>query len=146
MNPVLERIPRSVTLAALLLATFLLGGCAGGRQPAPGTRTEPGSGSQESHTVGTASWYGKTFHGRTTASGEPYDMYALTAAHRTLPFGARIRVTNLANGRQVTVRINDRGPFKKGRIIDLSYQAAKQIGMIQDGVTKVRLEILEPRI
>ena len=146
MNPVLERVPASVTITALLLAAFLFGGCTGGRKPATGAKTETVSGSPEIQTVGTASWYGKKFHGRTTASGEPYDMYALTAAHPTLPFGTRIRVTNLANGRQVTVRINDRGPFKKERIIDLSYKAAKRIDMIRDGITKVRLEIIEPRI
>ena len=91
---------------------------------------------------GKASWYGKPFHGRLTANGERYNMHAPTAAHKTLPFGTRVRVTNLDNGKHTVVRINDRGPFVKGRIIDLSYGAAKQIQMLQMGVARVKLEIL----
>lgn len=94
--------------------------------------------------VGLASWYGKPFHGRTTASGERYDMHALTAAHRTLAFGTRVRVVNLKNGKSVVVRINDRGPFVKGRIVDVSRRAADQLAFRQDGVTKVRVEVLKP--
>nr|HDM59121.1 septal ring lytic transglycosylase RlpA family protein [Bacillota bacterium] len=93
---------------------------------------------------GYASWYGGKFHGRRTANGETYDMFAMTAAHRTLPFGTIVRVTNLENGRSVVVRINDRGPFtdKKKRIIDLSLGAARQLGMLKTGVAKVKLEVL----
>jgi len=87
--------------------------------------------------VGLASYYGRNFHGRRTASGERYDMRELTAAHPDLAFGTRVEVTNLRNGRKVMVRINDRGPFVKGRIIDLSYAAARQIGMLSQGVVKV---------
>ncbi len=90
---------------------------------------------------GVASWYGKRFHGRLTASGEPFDMQALTAAHPTLPFGTIVRVTNLKNRRTVDVRINDRGPYAKGRIIDLSYAAAKRLEMIDAGAIEVRLEV-----
>lgn len=90
--------------------------------------------------IGTASWYGQPFHGRLTASGETYDMEKLTAAHRTLPFGAKVRVQNLVNQRSVEVRINDRGPFVKDRIIDLSHAAAQVIGM--QGIANVRLEVL----
>lgn len=90
--------------------------------------------------VGMASYYGKEFHGRKTASGEIYDMYKLTAAHRTLPFGTRVKVINLENGRSVVVRINDRGPFEKGRIIDLSFEAARRVGI--GGTAKVKLVIL----
>lgn len=89
---------------------------------------------------GRAAWYGREFHGRRTASGESYDMYALTAAHRSLPFGTRVRVTNLRNGQSVVVRINDRGPFTPGFIIDLSYAAAGRIGLKGSGT--VRLEVL----
>lgn len=92
---------------------------------------------------GLASYYGAEFHGRQTANGDIYNMYAMTAAHRTLPFNTWILVTNLDNGKQVTVRINDRGPFIKGRIIDLSYGAAQKIGMVGIGTAKVRLEVLE---
>ncbi|MCB1152203.1 MAG: septal ring lytic transglycosylase RlpA family protein [Deltaproteobacteria bacterium] len=92
---------------------------------------------------GTASWYGKKFHGRQTASGEIYNMNKLTAAHPSLPFGTVVRVTSLTNGRSVIVRINDRGPSTGGRIIDLSYAAAKEIGMIQAGLMKVEVEVLE---
>jgi rare lipoprotein A len=91
---------------------------------------------------GQASWYGHPYHGRTTASGEVYDMNDLTAAHRTLPFGTRVEVTNLDNGRSVVVRINDRGPFKKGRIIDLSRSAARKLDMIEAGVVPVRVVLL----
>ncbi|HEX7003013.1 MAG TPA: septal ring lytic transglycosylase RlpA family protein [Trueperaceae bacterium] len=90
--------------------------------------------------VGTASWYGPGFAGRLTASGEVFDPSELTAAHRTLPFNTHLRVTNLANGRSVVVRINDRGPFSGGRIIDLSRAAAESIGMIGSGTARVRLE------
>ncbi len=92
--------------------------------------------------TGMASWYGKKFNGRPTASGEIFDMYKLTAAHKKLPFGTRVRVTNLKNGKSVVVKVNDRGPFVRGRIIDLSYAAAKKIKMINDGVVKVRVEIV----
>lgn len=91
--------------------------------------------------VGLASFYGKRFQGRKTASGERYDMHGLTAAHKSLAFGTRVHVTHLNNGRSVTVRINDRGPFVKGRIIDLSYAAAKRLGMLAQGVVKVRIRI-----
>jgi rare lipoprotein A len=94
--------------------------------------------------VGEASWYGPGFHGRRTANGERYDQDALTAAHRTLPFGTRVRVTNLDNGRIVEVRINDRGPFIGGRIIDLSRAGAHVIGLVGPGVGPVRLEVLAP--
>lgn len=89
--------------------------------------------------VGLASFYGKRFQGRKTASGERYDIHGLTAAHKSLAFGTRVHVTHLNNGRSVTVRINDRGPFVKGRIIDLSYAAAKRLGMLSQGVVKVRI-------
>jgi rare lipoprotein A len=92
--------------------------------------------------VGYASWYGADFHGRRTASGEVYDMNARTAAHREAPFGTRVRVTNLSNERSTEVRINDRGPFVKGRIIDLSYAAAKEIGLVGTGTAKVELAFL----
>ena len=96
--------------------------------------------------TGVASWYGPGFHGRRTANGEVYDQYELTAAHRTLPLGTRVCVTNLDNGRSVEVRINDRGPFVGGRVIDLSYAAARVIGMIGPGrPARVRVEVLERR-
>lgn len=91
---------------------------------------------------GMASWYGDPFHGNLTASGERYNQYALTAAHRSLPFGTWVRVTNLNNGRSVVVRINDRGPFIGGRVIDLSTAAAQTIGMINSGVAPVSVEVL----
>ncbi|GAB5602620.1 hypothetical protein FJNA_11450 [Thermus sp. FJN-A] len=90
---------------------------------------------------GLAVWYGPGFHGKRTASGEVYDMHALTAAHPSLPFGTRVRVTNLRNGKHVVVRINDRGPFGGRYVIDLSYAAAKAIGALS--ATRVRLEVLE---
>jgi rare lipoprotein A len=122
--------------AIMILAVLVLSGCGGS---APETNTDPGS-VQE----GEASYYAHKFHGRTTASGEIYDENAMTAAHKTLPFGTTVRVTNKANGRKVVVRINDRGPFVEGRIIDLSFQAAKEMDMVTAGVVDVRVEVLSP--
>ncbi len=93
---------------------------------------------------GMASWYGRRYHGRPTASGEPYDMYAMTAAHPTLPIPSYARVTHLGNGRSVVVRINDRGPFLSERIIDLSYTAAYKLGMVETGSAWVEVETLLP--
>ncbi|MBN1396649.1 MAG: septal ring lytic transglycosylase RlpA family protein [Bacteroidetes bacterium] len=92
---------------------------------------------------GVASYYAHDFHGRQTSNGEIYDMNGLTAAHRNFPFGTKVRVTNLENNKTVTVRINDRGPFKEGRIMDLSLGAAKEIDLIVHGTARVRLEVLE---
>jgi peptidoglycan lytic transglycosylase len=94
--------------------------------------------------VGKASWYGKRFHGRTTASGEPYDMFQFTAAHRQLPLGTLVKVTNLSNGKSVVVRVNDRGPVPRSRIIDLSYGAVRIIGKPGRGLETVRLDIVRP--
>lgn len=91
---------------------------------------------------GVGSYYGESFAGRRTASGERFDPKAFTAAHRDLPFGTRIRVTNLDNGRTVVVRINDRGPFADGRIVDVSWAAARELGMLRSGVARVRVEPL----
>lgn len=93
--------------------------------------------------IGLASWYGDPYHGRRTSNGETYNKYGMTAAHRTLPFDTVVKVNNLENGRNVKVRINDRGPFKDNRVIDLSYAAAKEISMIGPGTAKVSLEVLQ---
>lgn len=95
---------------------------------------------------GLASWYGRKFHGLRTSSGEPYDMYGMTAAHRTLPLPTYARVTNLENGRQIIVRINDRGPFHSNRIIDLSYTGAMKLDMLRKGTARVEVEALDPRL
>lgn len=92
---------------------------------------------------GVASWYGPNFNGKKTANGETYDMYGLTAAHRTLAFNSKVRVTNLDNGKSIVVRVNDRGPYAKSRIIDLSKKAAQDLDMIQAGTARVRLELVE---
>ena len=92
--------------------------------------------------TGLASWYGRRFHGKLTASGEIFNQEKFTAAHRTFPWGSRVKVTNLANGKSVEVRINDRGPFGKGRIIDVSRAAARVLGMVGSGITTVRIEWL----
>src|SRR5438105_12758251 len=98
--------------------------------------------SSKPYQVSTASWYGSYFHGRATASGEPYNMYDLTAAHRSLPLGSWVRVTNLRNGRAVIVRINDRGPVVPGRIIDLSYNTARVLQFKSQGLQLVRLDVV----
>lgn len=92
--------------------------------------------------IGEASWYGQKFHGHRTANGEVYDMYRMSAAHKTLPIPSFVRVTNLANGRQVIVRVNDRGPFHSKRIIDLSYAAAMKLGYLSTGTAKVKLDVI----
>ena len=117
-------------LGLALLVVYLLLACAQATSPRPQVQ------------YGKASWYGETFHGRRTASGEVYDMSQLTAAHRHAPLGSYAVVTNVHTGRSVRVRINDRGPFKKDRIIDLSHAAARQLGMLEAGVTHVKVELL----
>ena len=92
---------------------------------------------------GIASWYGEDFHGRPTSSGEIYDMFRLTAAHKLMPLGTKARITNLENGQSVVVKINDRGPFIDGRIIDLSYGAAERLGMVETGLSRVEVEVLK---
>jgi rare lipoprotein A len=94
--------------------------------------------------VGTASWYGETFQGKPTASGEPYEMYDMTAAHLSLPMGSYVKVTNLRNGKAVIVRVNDRGPVVPGRIIDLSYGAAQALQFRHRGLQRVRLDLVDP--
>jgi len=122
-------------VAAVLLAVLTTAaGCVGHGQPT----TRPHKGPYVE--TGTASWYGQPFHGRKTASGERYNMRKMTAAHKTLPFGAMVKVTDLETGRSIKVRITDRGPYAKGRIIDLSRKAAKKLGMYERGVTRVRIE------
>jgi rare lipoprotein A len=118
-----------------LLFVALLAGCAG----KPSGTIDP----HGYHASGQASWYGRAHHGKRTASGERFDQHSLTAAHRTLPFGTLLRVTNLSNDRSVIVRVNDRGPYGRGRIIDLSRQAAETLDMIRAGTAKVRVEVVE---
>ncbi len=95
--------------------------------------------------IGTASWYGEYFEGKPTASGEDYDMYDMTAAHPTLPLGSYVKVTNLHNGKAVVVKVNDRGPIVPGRIIDLSYGAARVLQFDQKGLQRVRIDLVKPR-
>ena len=97
----------------------------------------------EPYQIGLASYYGRRFHGRRTANGERFDMYDFTAAHRALPLGSVIRVTNVSNGRSVRVRVNDRGPYIRGRVLDLSYAAAYRLGMVRSGLARVTIEIVE---
>ena len=134
-------------LLSLGLFCALLAGCASAPPPPGGYRVMgevyfPLDSADGYSEVGVASWYGKKFHGRLTANGEVYDMYARTAAHKTLPLGTTVRVTRLDNGRQVTARINDRGPFVKERIIDLSFTLADELDMVVDGTARVRVETI----
>jgi len=109
---------------------------------AKGVVTVPKKSEAKPYQVGNASWYGELFQGKETASGETYDMYRYTAAHMQLPLGTWVKVTNLKNNKFVVVRVNDRGPVTPGRIIDLSYSAAKQLNMAGRGVAKVRVDVL----
>ncbi len=148
-------------LVYTFICLFLLSGCLSlnvGTKSRHNTYIPPSTGTTTDGTVptettkapvevvstfeGTASWYGPKFHGKKTASGEIFDMYELTAAHKSLPMGTKCVVTNLDNGKSVVVRINDRGPFAKERVIDLSYASAKVIGMIHSGTIRVRVEVL----
>lgn len=133
--PHLQLLPLQTSLRLLLalVAMLLLAGCAG--RGAPGISGTSMVGSEE----GIASYYGDRYHGRQTASGERFDQRGLTAAHRTLPFGTRVRVIHLDNGRETVVRINDRGPFVRGRVIDLSRRAAEELDMLRDGTAPVRI-------
>lgn len=115
-----------------------------GTQPAPG-RDDAGRAPERVTQTGRIAYYGRKFAGRRTASGERFDPEAMTMAHRTLPFGTRVRVTNLENGKSVIVRVNDRGPSTQGRIGDVSQAAAEQLEMVQDGVVDARLEVLRVR-
>ena len=154
--------PTRVRLLLLLLlggSVLLVAGCGGGKKPVTAQLPPPPPPSSEDTTqpplvapehanvlyteVGIASWYGPEFHHRRAANGEIYDMHQPTAAHRTLPFNSLVRVTNLSNGQSTLVRINDRGPFVEGRVIDLSLEAAKAIGVWRSGIAKVRLEVLQ---
>jgi rare lipoprotein A len=129
-------IAASALCAALLLMSSA---CSHGRRKAPRAVAAPPVGWTE---TGVASWYGEPYHGRRSANGEIYDMEQFTAAHRTLPFGAEVRVVNLTNAKRVEVRITDRGPFVDGRIIDLSRAAARRIDLIGPGTVRVRIEVL----
>lgn len=137
----------ALSALALLALLALLAGCATAPPPPGSYRVKgqtyaPLARADGYAETGLASWYGPGFHGRKTSSGEVYDMHAPTAAHKLLPLGTTVRVTHLENGRQVTARVNDRGPFVEGRIIDLSYALARELGLVEQGVARVRVEAL----
>jgi rare lipoprotein A len=134
----MQALCRRYRLAGLGLALLALAasGCASTKPPRA-TTAPPGT-----RIVGLASWYGQRHQGHATASGEAYDMNKLTAAHRTMPFGTRLRVTNVENGRSVVVRVNDRGPWVNDRVLDVSLAAAKTLGMVGGGITKVEIVVL----
>lgn len=115
----------------------------GTKTKAQAAKTRPGSAKKTQ--VGQASWYGKAFHGRPTASGEEYDMFQLTAAHRSLPLGTYVKVTNLRNGKWAVLKVNDRGPYVGNRILDVSYGAAQVLNFRGRGVEKVSIEVIEPQ-
>ncbi|MBX7148245.1 septal ring lytic transglycosylase RlpA family protein [bacterium] len=129
----------------LVILVVLISACSGynGVRSANNESQKAGGADVVNTLFGRASWYGKGFHGRRTANGERYNMYAHTAAHKTLPFGTYVRVTNLVNDKTTLVRINDRGPFVKGRVLDLSLAAAKDVGIYQTGVGEIKLEVLK---
>ena len=135
--------PRArATLAGFAVAVLALAatGCASSTKATRGQATDsfaPGT-----RIVGLASWYGQRHHGQATASGELFDMNKLTAAHRSMPFGTRLKVTNVENGRSVVVRVNDRGPWVKDRVIDVSRAAARTLGMAGEGVARVEIVVL----
>lgn len=149
----LPRPRRSLTIAGAMLA--ILVGVASAQSVAPADRLstaatppanqdKPVAKARRHHwyQFGVASWYGRFFQGKTTASGQPYDEYAMTCAHRTLPLGSVLRVTNLRNHKSVVVRVNDRGPMPEDRVIDLSYAAAQDLGFSERGIAPVKVEVL----
>lgn len=132
---------------ALVTLSLMLGLTASASDPAPQMKPQPSqqiSKGRRWYQVGLASWYGKYFQGKKTATGESFDMNGLTCAHRSLPLGSWIRVTNLRNRKSIFVRVNDRGPVPEDRIVDLSYGAAKAVGIDQRGIGRVKLEPLRP--
>ncbi len=135
------RIAARLAAAGLLLVALGCGATTTHREPEPRTEA-PRKARRGKVQRGKASWYGRRFQGRKTASGERFDRRKLTAAHRKLRFGTRVRVTNLDNGKSVVVRINDRGPFGRGRIIDVSEAAARRLDMIRAGVVRVKVEVV----
>ncbi|MBW8877379.1 MAG: septal ring lytic transglycosylase RlpA family protein [Acidobacteria bacterium] len=135
-NPQLVRVVSQLALASSLLSLLLLAGCSSNRKAS----TPPSVGLPLAR--GMASWYGPKFHGHRTASGERYNMNDKTAAHPSLPFGTKLGVRNTRTGREVLVRVNDRGPYSKSRIIDLSYAAAKELGVVGPGTAIVELYLL----
>jgi rare lipoprotein A len=126
---------RQLSRALVACCVVLLTGHAGLHHAVARPETRPAF-----RQIGLASWYGPGFHGKRTASGERFDQNDLTAAHRQLPLGSEVKVTNLENGRSITVAINDRGPYVGGRVIDLSKAAARRLGIVEDGLAEVRLE------
>jgi rare lipoprotein A len=141
-----DRRPVVIGLAMMLLLLIELLGNSG-RAEGVATRRSSGTTAGRAVQVGYASWYGAAHQSRRTASGRNFDMRALTAAHRTLPLGTRLLVVNLRNGRSTEVCVNDRGPYVRGRIVDLSYAAARQVGAISDGVVPVRIHVVwSPRL
>ncbi len=130
----------------LLLSILLIFGCASSPRYAGNKKPHKTQKTRTKHSktlIGLASYYAEDFHGKLTANGEVYDMYGLTAAHKTLPLNTIIRVTNLENDKSLILRINDRGPYVKGRILDCSYGAAVKLGFVGMGTTKVKIEVIE---
>jgi len=140
-----RRPRRLLTFAGAVLASFI--GVAGARAASPAEHLNPQIIVSHHHwyQLGIASWYGKLFQGRTTASGEPFDENQLTCAHRTLPLGSVLRVTNLENNKSVVVTVNDRGPVPENRVIDLSRAAADALGFSDQGLAPVKVELIGPR-
>ena len=135
----MRRVLPCIMATLVMVATV---GAAPATKGPKSTKEGPPSKHGKPYETGSASWYGKPFHGRATASGEPYDMFQFTAAHRQLPLGTWVKVTNLRNGKWLMVRINDRGPVPEDRIIDLSYGAAAMLQFRRAGVERVRLDIV----
>lgn len=135
--------PRRGTIVCTVLLPILLASTALAGAGAQAPSTSLASIERHRAETGQASWYGKARHGQRTASGERFDMHALTAAHRTLPFGTIVRVTDLESGRSVNVRINDRGPIRRDRIIDLSYEAARKLGLVARGIALVEITVVD---
>ncbi len=139
----IERLPKFVLFGSFILIQLLCSCSSAVRYSSSNGEIFKGSGTGVYSEIGFASYYSRSFVGKTTASGEIYNPNRFTAAHRTLPFGTKIQVTCLENDRKVVVKVNDRGPFVSGRIIDLSESAAKELGIIEKGIAKVKIEILE---
>lgn len=142
------------SLVALLFSTAMFAACGEPARKPPATNAPAQPAAASAKTIapapftqtGMASWYGPGFAGRPTASGEKFDPNDMTCAHPKLKFGTRVQVTNLDNGKSVIVRVNDRGPFAKGRVIDLSKEAAKRLGFLDKGVAKVKVEVVTPSV
>ena len=137
---------RTIKTILIILCVTTLWDCSAKKTAKPNIETYHGYVFTKQKFSGRSSWYGPRFHGRKTASGERYNMYQLTAAHRSLPFGTLLQITNVTNDKKIIVKVNDRGPFISGRVLDLSYAAAQKLGFVNAGTAEIKARVLKKAV